>query len=693
MSFARAYKECQMSDYAVHGSYIDYDVIRTTTSREEYVASFRENVECVHKWAEGKRAELAAEVKKTLEDPHDTDEQREAMMNDTLALSHEILRFCEAVNLNEDAVHELLKECKVQHTIDVYDRCMAAWKEFPFHFSEQTDEILVDLNKLFVLARNDENMRIEMLPGSEGTQSFERRSIKFWVHHQDLPTVLATVSRHLPINTDRSKITSVYFDTPDVQLYHQRMERLEGSFLIRIRWYGDKDKDVFMERKVHHEAWLGESSTKQRFSIAEKNVMPFIRGQWDIQGAVDHLKKKGAKESEIRNFSDLVDDVSGKFHTYDLQPMLRSRYTRTAFQFAHSAAVRVSVDTNMVLSRERPSINNWRNPNPTPSDDDIHFPYAVVEVKLQLARGERHPEWVTKLMHHAVHMESVPKFSKYAHGICSLYKERTYLEPYWLHQVSNDIRGCIKRESGFDIRTGIVSGCAVPLLDECVFGDTERYQHEWEYTPRQSRNLTMHYYRSILSDTKTIVPELCHLSVRNRSYARHGVADVAEHTQCSCCACAEAKQEDETDVHRLGLNGMIPWQTGKCIRVPKKTDPKTFITSERYLLHWVSLAVRVAFAGTIAVIISQRTSGVPSHVSHFAGVCAIIFSVVVMMYALMIYRLRTLRMFTKTVVRYDDPRGPILITLAMIFMVAMLAFVPLYNILFANRSITPITPN
>lgn len=46
------------------------------------------------------------------------------------------------------------------------------------------------------------------------------------------------------------------------------MEKHEGAQLIRIRWYGNerpKDgEDAFIERKLHHESWVREASTKVR---------------------------------------------------------------------------------------------------------------------------------------------------------------------------------------------------------------------------------------------------------------------------------------------------------------------------------------------------------------------------------------------------------------------------------------------
>lgn len=65
-----------------------------------------------------------------------------------------------------------------------------------------------------------------------------------------------------------SPITSIYFDTPEFYCYKTRMEKHEGASLIRIRWYGNEKpkegEEVFVERKLHHESWVREQSTKVR---------------------------------------------------------------------------------------------------------------------------------------------------------------------------------------------------------------------------------------------------------------------------------------------------------------------------------------------------------------------------------------------------------------------------------------------
>ncbi|CAD7945368.1 unnamed protein product [Amoebophrya sp. A120] len=81
---------------------------------------------------------------------------------------------------------------------------------------------------------------------------------------------------------ETQQITSVYLDSPDATCYHRRILREEGARLVRYRWYGESDEqdpneEIFMERKIHHECWVGDSSTKERFTIPRLLLPQFLQ--------------------------------------------------------------------------------------------------------------------------------------------------------------------------------------------------------------------------------------------------------------------------------------------------------------------------------------------------------------------------------------------------------------------------------
>ena len=49
-----------------------------------------------------------------------------------------------------------------------------------------------------------------------------------------------------------------------------------------------------MERKTHRESWKGEESVKERFTLKEAQMVPFLTGDLTLQDAASQLRNKVA---------------------------------------------------------------------------------------------------------------------------------------------------------------------------------------------------------------------------------------------------------------------------------------------------------------------------------------------------------------------------------------------------------------
>ena len=47
-----------------------------------------------------------------------------------------------------------------------------------------------------------------------------------------------------------------------------------------------------MERKTHRESWKGEESVKERFTLPEHKMVPFLEGEYTLDKAVADLEAK-----------------------------------------------------------------------------------------------------------------------------------------------------------------------------------------------------------------------------------------------------------------------------------------------------------------------------------------------------------------------------------------------------------------
>lgn len=303
-----------------------------------------------------------------------------------------------------------------------------------------------------------------------------------------------------------SVISSIYYDNSDTwELYEGRLKKTEGAEAIRLRWYGGMDTEtIFIERKTHREDWTGEKSVKARFSLKEKKVNDFLAGKISVESLFEKMRKDGKKgEKEIADLEQLAREIQYRVIKRSFVPVTRSFYNRTAFQLPGDARVRISLDTELTMTREDNldgrdrAGNNWRRMDigidypfsQLPSDDVERFPYAVLEVKLQTNEGQEAPEWVRELIgSHLV--EAVPKFSKFIHGTATLFPTRIDLLPFWMPQMDVDIRKPPTHRFGIE-RSG-QSG-SYSTSDDLLDDDSEdEYGEDEETASTRDRRLQDH---------------------------------------------------------------------------------------------------------------------------------------------------------------------------------------------------------
>jgi SPX domain protein involved in polyphosphate accumulation len=379
------------------------------------------------------------------------------------------------------------------HLKPVFD---ARLKAKPF-YKENYDASVVKLSKLYdiVRTRGHPVKGDSAAGGSQG--SFVRHTTKYWVHPDNVMELKLIILKHLPVlvfNASKefeqadSAITSIYYDNPGKwDLYEGRLKKTEGAEAIRLRWYGGMQTDtIFVERKTHREDWTGEKSVKARFSLKEKNVNPYMRGEL-LPAAIAEKARKAGKKSEksIAEDERLAAEIQWSVLKKGYKPVCRSFYNRTAFQLPADARVRISLDTELTMVREdnldgvQRSGDNWRRMDigidypfsQLPASDVVRFPYAVLEVKLQTQLGQEPPEWVRQLISSHL-VEAVPKFSKFIHGVACLFPDRVDLLPFWMPQMDVDIRKPVSHNFGIHRTSAGQSGTTSTSDDDEDF-DTD----------------------------------------------------------------------------------------------------------------------------------------------------------------------------------------------------------------------------
>lgn len=289
------------------------------------------------------------------------------------------------------------------------------------------------------------------------------------MHPDNLLEVKTLILRHLPalVYSDQTSkdldanespaVTSLYFDNKKFELYTEKVDRQSEASSLRLRWYGQLSTrpDLFVEYKV---ADAGGNSQESKFTIKDKYVKPFLDGQYSMDKNIAKMERQGQSEQQIDSYKSAVNKIQTFQQDKKLMPLLRANYVRTAFQKPADDRVRISIDTNLAFIREdtldgaRPcrDPNDWHradidNVNMTYPFKNINqsevskFPYAILEIKLKEEGNRKRPAWIEDLMaSHLVH--ATPRFSKFVHGVASLFEDYVNNLPFWLSDLEKDIR-------------------------------------------------------------------------------------------------------------------------------------------------------------------------------------------------------------------------------------------------------------
>lgn len=496
---------------------------------------------------------------------------REKVAEETKSLGDKFLRIEKFVNLNYLGFHKILKKhdkllptpCRKFYLTRLHNQ---RWIRHDY------SKLFVELSKIHSDLRGDKSGKNEDLGG----QSFVRTTTKFWVRTENVSRVKHIVLQHLPVfqfnldalHGDSQFCSSVYFDNTHMELYHGRLDKTPGAIAVRFRWYATPAPElVFVERKTHHDSWTGEVSVKERFTLKESQVIPFLRGEYTLKDKLDEMRQKGKSEADIANTKRLFTEIYQQIESKQLRPTMRTVYNRVAYQIPFDATVRISLDSNLTMIAENPKVGpdcatekRWyRNPNVVlPPTDITQFPHAVLEVKLSLKEGQDAPKWVSDLIESGLCVQ-VHKFSKFIHGCATLLPDQVQAFPYWIDDLS--IRPSILRSQPIKQRRSVVSA------------------------PKSSNNHAR-------------VP----IQLMERKRSMIGFADA-----------------DDTTSLMASVDPLTSELMEKPRKTPMKIEPKVFFSNERTLLAWLHISITIGSLSAVLLGFSTRNKLAGTEVNSNVG--------------------------------------------------------------------------
>ena len=414
-------------------------------------------------------------------------------------------------------------------------------------------------------------------------------------------------------NNLATTISSVYYDSPDMSLYKERIARHEGAQLFRIRWYGDdtpKDNElVFFELKTHHEKWINTSSVKERVDIRARDVKAFLsRTQWGIYDAevIVCAANPKLRGNDLEKAIDLLLTMHHLVIKRSLRPCVRSKYQRVAFQSPTSNKLRLTVDRNITMIDESSTPGgDWCLANSAIMDSMItHVPFDVFEVKLA---GSDMPESIETLLRQGVITEAA-KFSKFLTGAAAFNTSKVDSLPYWAEHKA-----------------------FAPLF--------------MNDGPVQSRSGSSNCFEALPSIGHQSVTTV-DSSTRSRTFSTSKNKDTPnEPTQWL---------SSETLRHRDPKPRIAP-------KKPVRVEPKSYFANERTFIQWISAGLLLM---TISVFLLEFESSQPDFPLIKVGLALLGSSFVVIFYSLYSYTRRVKLLSRGESYGYVDHAGPIFLVAA-----------------------------
>jgi VTC domain/Domain of unknown function (DUF202) len=353
--------------------------------------------------------------------------------------------------------------------------------------------------------------------------------------------------------------------------------------------------------------------------------------------------------------------------------VLRSNYRRTAFQVPGDRSVRVSLDTDICFVREdsqlfsndqkvRRAEGEWHRPdvdvnylfNNLTDDQEInHFPYAQLEIKLELPTSDsKLPKWVQHISKSDL-VEEAHNFTKFVHGISVIFDQRVALLPFWLAHVDTDINNLPM----------LMSQGTFPKTDKGKQKDMSRNVSQGylslEGSPAHERSSLLPAGSDASSNTAYSGEEL-ETTLTPLNAMTKAFFDKISHffSEIDGSIKGPAKIVREPVILPPGVK--VPAK----IVTPLRVEPKVYFANERTYFSWMSFATLLA-TFSIALFNAGDTVG------RISGVVYTLISLSTFLYGMGLYYRRRELINARVAGPFDDMSGPTAICIALLFAVSL----------------------
>ena len=234
-------------------------------------------------------------------------------------------------------------------------------------------------------------------------KTFNRFELKYLLHYKQAETLLGLIQGHVRRDEHAGphgyKILSLYYDSPDLACYWEKVDGEKYRRKVRLRTYGDRPDQAFLE-------------IKQRYNL---NVQKrrLIGSMAEVKEQVDRIMGLAPRHLplEDRTYQPGVDPVYDEVYIltkrYNLEPKLTVSYNRQAYVDKYHRNLRITFDRNLRCRNLDLDLTSQRNRGRYALPPQ----FQVLEVKF----NEAMPRWLCTCLN-SLDLE-IRRISKYCYGI------------------------------------------------------------------------------------------------------------------------------------------------------------------------------------------------------------------------------------------------------------------------------------
>lgn len=503
-----------------------------------------------------------------------------------------------------------------------------------------------------------------------------------------LPTLVYSEQAAKELDASNSpSITSLYFDNKNFDLYSEKVNRQSEATSLRLRWYGQLSSrpEIYVEQKTVDTHGTGQES---KFVIKDKYIRPFLAGENTTDKPVEKMERQGQSADQIDAYKSTVQGIRDLIKEKKLAPVVRANYARTAFQKPSDDRVRISIDTDLAFIREdtldsrrpcrdpsewhRTDIDNanmvypFKNIN---QSEVSKFPYAVLEIKLREDGHRKRPAWIEDLMSsHLVH--PTPRFSKFVHGIASLFEDYVNNLPFWLSDLETDIRKDPQTAFEQEEQRRAQRADDAQAVGSLIGHNTSSYKAAQSspisksyLAERMAADSSAHMSRSIGNGRKQSSTEAEGETSEVQQHRGYGtLSSVIPSFSLSKYATAKRAQKAQRDQLPDGVVEPTEWikNSGEL-----KIEPKVWLANERTFLKWQHIAI---LQGGLAIGLYMAAG--ENFIAEVMGIIYVLIAAFAGLWGYGMLRIRRSMIMERSGKDFDNMIGPLVMSVAL--MVALI---------------------